>query len=108
MVPTPYVHSDLATLIRSFEKKFQALAPDIGIIFISINIDRALEGKGSRLKVKLGLSRRFSEAIGLAIVQYVLQKELQQHRLTVEVEIFLGVSGACNDEDVEGASGDAK
>lgn len=101
-VPTiPYVSEQSASNAEMIERRFQDLPPIAGVIFVGVSARPIIGGNCSHFIVRLGLSKRVSEDIGIALINQVLEKELKLGTITVSASVYRGFTGACRDESLE-------
>jgi hypothetical protein len=101
--PVKYVSEESSMLAREWERRFQALPPHAGVVFVSVGPEPIEGGKCIKFEVRIGLTRRLSQETGVAMVKKVLAFEASTGALTISVVVFRGVVGACRDEDTQGA-----
>ncbi len=91
-------------MAREFEKRFQALKEEAGIIFVSVDAVPAVKGLCTEFKILLGISKKHNASVGWAIIRHWMRNEIQAGTITITGSVFTGVSGACRDESAEGAN----
>jgi hypothetical protein len=95
MIETPYIDEVSAERAQEWERRFQQLPPDAGVIFISITAVPELGGDCHAYEVRLGINREFKgTANGILIVQHVLAEEIASGRYRIHATAHRGVSGS--------------
>lgn len=103
MPEVPFVTKESAKKARDFERRFQLVRGDAGIVFVSVQAMPVIRGVSTEFRVILGISRKWNESVGWALIQQVLHEEIKTGAITITGSVFTGVSGACRDESAEGA-----
>lgn len=88
----PYVSPDAHETARKMELKFTGLAPDAGVIFISVVAVPAPGGRSKQFEVRLGLSRQYEISTGLALIRKILESEIESG-LELSASVYRGVPG---------------
>jgi hypothetical protein len=88
----------MSVLASLLERKFQALPPHAGVVFVSIEPLPAPEGRTTRFRLVLGMGRLFEKDTGLALVKALLEKEIDRG-LVFNTTVVRGVGGACRDSN---------
>lgn len=97
-----YVSEDAAQVVKYLEKKFQSVSELAGVIFISVQAVPAPKGEVDSYIVRLGISKKFEEATGMALLKSVLHDEIERKAFNLSASIYRGVSGAASDKGDEG------
>ena len=92
-----YVSDETHLRAREMEQRFASLPPQAGVLFVSIQPQPVDDGKSVEFYIRLGISRRFDEETGRALVKKVLSEEIKEG-LRLLVGVYRGVSGACRDD----------
>jgi hypothetical protein len=92
-----YVGEEAAAQARDIEQRFAHLPPEAGILFVSVGPQPTEDGKTVEFFIRLGIQRSLTEGAGRALVQQVLEQEIQSG-LKVYAGVYRGVSGACRDD----------
>lgn len=99
-IEIPYVNTTSSDTALEFESRFARLPHSAGVIFASVAPEPALDGVSTTFIVFLGLSRKLSEATGLALIRSILGTELAERKITFKFSVFCGTSGAYRDSDI--------
>ena len=97
-----YVGEPATQVVKYIEKKFQSVHEAAGILFVSVSAVPAPEGKVTDYVIRLGISKKFEEGTGMALVKSVLNDEIERKAFNISVAIYRGVSGAASDQGDEG------
>jgi hypothetical protein len=98
MSDVPYTSLAAAKLGREWARRFQALPPSAGVIFISVLPRPAPRGAVRVFYVTIGVGRNLSEGLGTALVKHVLGKELESGKYEIHIEALCGLHCAGRDE----------
>ena len=101
MSDVPYVNEEAVLRAQELEKKFLKLPPESGVLFISVRPIPTPGGRTKEFDVRLGISRRYEEGTGMAIIKKVLEDDLKGG-LDISAAVYRGVRGAGSDEDPQG------
>lgn len=91
-----FVSEGSAATAREFERRFQLLPPQAGIIFISIKAVPEFKGLCDKFEIVLGLTRSqaIAQSTGMALIEKVLEREFSENIFTFTSRIELGISGS--------------
>jgi hypothetical protein len=84
------------------ERRLAQVAPEAGVLFVSVTAQPVEGGKSREFFVRLGIRRVFSEDAGRALIRQICSNEIQAG-LQVLVSVFRGISGADRDDGSEAA-----
>jgi hypothetical protein len=94
-----YVSEGSAAIARNWERMFQILPPEAGILFVSVQ-PVAIEGGLCHVyDVTLGLNknRGLEQETGIAMMRQVLKEDIANDLFKIRCKVFLGVAGADGD-----------
>ncbi len=92
-----YVSEESHRKAREMERRFAELAPQAGVLFISVQPDPTEDGKVTDYHIRLGIARRFEEDVGRVLVRKVLEEEIKAG-VKIFVGVYRGISCACRDD----------
>lgn len=95
----PYVNEQSAALAREFERRFQLLSPEGGILFVAVEPQPEKYGKVKTYVIRLGISRKLDTGTGVAVAKKLMEKEIDAREFNIQVAVYRGVSGAGRDQD---------
>lgn len=97
LVSVKYVSEASIAAADRMEEKFLTLPPEAGIIFVSVHPEPIEGGKCHIFDVRLGVPKSFDPGTGVALVQKVL--ELEVNFFEIRASVYLGTSGAARDKN---------
>lgn len=89
-----YVDDATASLALAFEQRFARLPETAGVLFVSVQAQPSESGRSKEFFIRLGIRRDLEESVGKALVEHVLEQEIQSG-VKVYVGVYRGVSGTC-------------
>lgn len=91
-----YVDEGSLATARSWERKFQLLPPQAGLIFVSVKPVPAYKGLCDTFEIVLGFTKKYAieESTGMAVINKVLAKDIEHGMFTFRTRVFIGVEGS--------------
>jgi hypothetical protein len=99
MAEIAYVTDQASETARGFERRFQELPSDAGVIFASVKVHPEPGGGHVRFFVYLGIDRKFEEETGMMLIRSVLAQEIADRNVLISAQVYRGVAGACRGKD---------
>jgi hypothetical protein len=94
----PYVSEEAIRLAGEWERRFQALPPQAGVVFVSIRPRPAFRGQVKVFDVRVGVIPKVSESLGVTIAKNVLEPEFRLARYQFAIEAWSGLPVASDHE----------
>ena len=100
-----YVSEESNQQARSFEKRFQQLRPDAGILFVSVKAVPCANGECRAFEVRLGVTRQVGALAGAALCRFIMRQEIDRG-LSIVTDVYQGVPGAARGNTSDEEAGD--
>lgn len=97
LVSVKYVSEASIATADQMEEKFLTLPSEAGILFVAVHPEPVEGGKCKIFNVRLGMPKSFDPGTGFALVQKVL--ELEVNFFEIRASVYLGTSGAGRDKN---------
>jgi hypothetical protein len=88
---TPYVGADSLETLRLIEEGILSLNTGLGILFISVEADPALDGNSTTIHIRVGVEHTAAKDPVYALVSHVLRKVPGLKGCTVLTSVMPGV-----------------
>lgn len=98
-----YISEESLRRAREMESRFTDLPPSAGVLFVAVQPQPNDSGHANEFFVRLGITRRFGEDTGKALIRKVLSEEIKSG-IKVFGGVYRGVSGTCRDDGSSAAS----
>lgn len=93
MPSIPYVSSEALATAQAWERRFQMLPPEAGILFVSISPEPEQTGNCYKFIIRLGIKRPMERATAEALMKNVMEEELRSGRYIIMFAAYNGISG---------------
>ena len=85
MSEVPYVSATAALQAAKWERLFQQLPPEAGVLFVSVQPRHALSGRAHDFDVLIGISKQWDDGLGVALTKHVIGEEFEDFGFHIQV-----------------------